>query len=33
VTPPEGLVTLDGVPAAPMDLPSADGVVLVKPKP
>jgi hypothetical protein len=33
VIPPEGLVTMEGAPAGPMDLPSADGVVLVKPKP
>jgi hypothetical protein len=32
VIPPEGLITLDGTPAVPMDLAAADGVVLVKPK-
>jgi hypothetical protein len=32
VTPPEGLVTTEGTPAAPMDLPAADGVVLLQPK-
>ena len=33
LTPPEGLVTLEGKPAAAVDLPAADGLILVKPKP
>ncbi|MDQ3403065.1 MAG: putative glycoside hydrolase family 15 protein [Actinomycetota bacterium] len=33
LTPPEGLVTLEGKPARKVDLPAADGVVLVRSKP
>ncbi|WP_246257115.1 putative glycoside hydrolase family 15 protein [Amycolatopsis anabasis] len=32
VTPPAGMVTLEGTPVAQLDLPAADGVVLVRPK-
>ncbi|SDD75995.1 putative glycoside hydrolase family 15 protein [Actinokineospora iranica] len=33
LTPPEGLITLDGEPVSTVELPGADGVVLVEPPP